>query len=125
MTVLQQTEQVLAMQEQKLQELLQYLWDNSPFYKELFAKHDIDISGINTLADLYKIPTTEKDDLQKRNADFLCVPANKVIEYTSTSGTLGGPVNIALTENDLNRLADNEYNSFTCADGTKDDMLIS
>jgi len=44
-----------------------------------------------------------------------------VIEYTSTSGTLGSPVTIALTENDLNRLAYNEYNSFACADGSKED----
>jgi phenylacetate-CoA ligase len=110
------------MQEQKLQELLQYVSKHSPFYKELFETHQINIAEIKTLSDLTKLPTTEKDDLQKRNNDFLCVPAEKVIEYTSTSGTLGGPVTIALTESDLNRLAYNEYNSFLCADGSKDDI---
>jgi phenylacetate-CoA ligase len=110
-----------AMQEQKLQELLVYLSKNSPFYQELFAKHNIDISAIKTIADLASIPTTTKDDLQQRNNDFLCVPAKDVIEYTSTSGTLGNPVTIALTENDLQRLAYNEYSSFSCADGSKDD----
>jgi phenylacetate-CoA ligase len=109
------------MQEQKLKELLEYLSQNSPFYKELFAKHHINISEIRTIADLSLIPTTTKDDLQQRNNDFLCVPAGKVIEYTSTSGTLGSPVTIALTENDLDRLASNEYNSFVCADGSGDD----
>jgi len=122
MTIIQETDKVTAMQEQKLQELLQYVSQHSPFYKELFAKHNITVSDIKTLADLTKIPTTEKDDLQKRNNDFLCVPADKVVEYTSTSGTLGGPVTIALTENDLIRLAHNEYNSFLCADGSKDDI---
>jgi phenylacetate-CoA ligase len=110
------------MQEQKLQELLLYISHNSPFYKELFAKHQINISDIKTLSDLSFIPTTNKEDLQQRNNDFLCVPAGKVVEYTSTSGTLGGPVTIALTENDLNRLAYNEYNSFLCADGSADDI---
>jgi len=109
------------MQEQKLQELLVYLSKNSPFYKELFAKHHIDISTIKTIDDLATIPTTTKDDLQQRNNDFLCVPTEDVIEYTSTSGTLGSPVTIALTENDLQRLAYNEYSSFSCADGSKDD----
>ena len=122
MTIIQDTDKVTAMQEQKLQELLQYVSEHSPFYKELFAKHNIAVSDIKTLADLTKIPTTEKDDLQKRNNDFLCVSADKVVEYTSTSGTLGGPVTIALTENDLVRLAHNEYNSFLCADGSKDDI---
>ena len=110
------------MQEEKLQELLQYVSQHSPFYKELFAKHGIDVSAIKTLADLPLIPTTTKEDLHQRNNDFLCVPAEKVVEYTSTSGTLGGPVTIALTENDLTRLAYNEYNSFSCADGSKDDI---
>jgi phenylacetate-CoA ligase len=113
---------ITTIQEQKLQQLLQYVSLHSPFYKELFAKRHIEISEIKTLSDLPKLPTTEKDDLQQHNNDFLCVPAEKVVEYTSTSGTLGGPVTIALTENDLNRLAYNEYNSFLCADGSKDDI---
>lgn len=110
------------MQEKKLQELLLYLSLCSPFYSELFAKHKINIQEIKTLADLALIPTTNKDDLHQRNKDFLCVPLGKVVEYTSTSGTLGGPVTIALTENDLNRLANNEYNSFLCADGSSADI---
>jgi len=118
----QRTDQTITMQEQKLQKLLLYLSLHSPFYKELFAKHKIDIDDIKTLADLALIPTTSKDDLQQRNDDFLCVPHEKVVEYTSTSGTLGSPVTIALTENDLNRLAFNEYNSFLCADGSANDI---
>jgi phenylacetate-CoA ligase len=34
---------------------------------------------------------------------------------------LGSPVTIALTENDLQRLTTNEYNSFVCAEGTSAD----
>ncbi|MGN6640791.1 MAG: phenylacetate--CoA ligase family protein [Mucilaginibacter sp.] len=118
----QQPDKITTMQEQKLQELVLYVSQHSPFYKELFAQHNIDPCQIKTINDLLKIPTTQKEDLQKRNNDFLCVPTEKVIEYTSTSGTLGGPVTIALTENDLNRLAYNEYNSFLCADGSNDDI---
>jgi phenylacetate-CoA ligase len=113
---------IKTMQEKKLQELLVYLHERSPFYGKLFATNNIDISGISTLADLKKIPFTYKEDLQQRNNDFLCVPSNKIIEYSSTSGTLGSPVTIALTENDLSRLAYNEYCSFTCAGGTPDDV---
>ena len=45
-----------------------------------------------------------------------------MIEYTSTSGTLGAPVTIALTEKDLQRLAYNEFKSFSCAGGEPDDI---
>src|SRR5690606_32794216 len=74
------------------------------------------------IEDLRHLPVTTKDDLQKNNWDFLCVPRNQIIEYTSTSGTLGQPVTIALTENDLKRLAYNEAISFACADGQPSDL---
>jgi len=99
-----------------------YLNEHSPFYKELFTRTRFNIAGIRSVEDLDVIPTTNKEDLQQRNNDFLCVPTNKIIEYSSTSGTLGSPVTIALTENDLNRLTTNEYNSFICADGKPDDI---
>ena len=118
----QQADAIARMQEQKLKELLLYLSQHSPFYKDLFAKNQVDINSIQTVTDLALLPTTAKEDLQQRNHDFLCVPAEKVVEYTSTSGTLGGPVTIALTEKDLDRLAYNEYSSFSCADGSKDDI---
>ncbi len=113
---------VQLMQEEKLQQLVAYLNRHSPFYKELFAANNIDVAAIKTLNDLKKIPFTTKEHLQQRNDDFLCVSKNEVIEYSSTSGTLGSPVTIALTENDLNRLAYNEYSSFTCADGSANDI---
>jgi phenylacetate-CoA ligase len=116
------TYKVKIIQEQKLQELLVYLSQHSPFYKELFAKHKTDVRTIKTQSDLFHIPTTSKEDLQQRSEDFLCVSLDKIIEYTSTSGTLGSPVTIALTEKDLNRLALNEYTSFLTADGSADEI---
>ena len=115
-------EKIKMLQEENLQHLLSYLNNHSPFYKELFSANKIDINKIKTLEDLQIIPTTTKESLQQRNNDFLCVEKNKIIEYTSTSGTLGSPVTIALTENDLQRLAYNEYNSFICADGLSTDI---
>jgi phenylacetate-CoA ligase len=120
--VFQSKDKIKAMQEQKLQELLSYLNRHSSFYKDLFSAQKIDIAEIKSLDDLIRIPPTVKEDLQQRNDDFLCVARDQIIEYTSTSGTLGSPVTIALTENDLKRLALNEYNSFTCADGSASDI---
>jgi len=108
-------------QQEKLLELLQYIGTHSPFYQKLFTKHQAIINDIKTLADLASLPVTTKEDLQQQNNDFLCVDKGKIIEYTSTSGTLGSPVTIALTESDLIRLTTNEYNSFKCAGGSADD----
>lgn len=106
----------------KLKELLAYLNEKSPFYRQLFDDNQVDITKIQSLEDLAALPITTKEDLQQRNDGFLCVSRDEVIEYASTSGTLGSPVTIALTNNDLNRLAVNEYNSFLCADGSSSDI---
>jgi phenylacetate-CoA ligase len=119
---LQTSGRIKAFQEEKLKETLRYVNQHSPFYQKHFAQHRIVPEQINRLEDLSRIPTTTKDDLQRNNWDFLCVPKNKIIEYTSTSGTLGKPVTIALTEKDLQRLAYNESISFACADGTPADL---
>lgn len=118
----QSKEEIIAMQETKLQETIAYLNEHSPFYKEFFAKARFNPRGIKNMEDLSVIPVTIKEDLQQRNDDFLCVPRNKIIEYSSTSGTLGSPVTIMLTENDLNRLACNEYASFVSTEGSVNDI---
>src|SRR4029078_8123325 len=97
--------EIRELQEKRLLELIAYLAHHSPYYKNLFTTHGIHPETIRKLSDLENIPVTEKEDLQKHNEDFLCVPGSSVIEYTSTSGTLGSPVTIALTERDLQRLA--------------------
>jgi phenylacetate-CoA ligase len=96
---------------------------NSPFYKRLFSQHSIDVNSIQTLEDLHQIPVTTKTDLQEFNDDFFCVTRDKIIDYVTTSGTLGSPVTIGLTDNDLERLAYNEAISFQCAGIQKGDVV--
>jgi len=109
-------------QEQKLQELLSYLKLHSPFYRNMFSKHKTDTGKIRSIEDLQNIPVTTKDDLQGYNADFLCVDKTKIVDYITTSGTLGDPVTFALTDHDLDRLAYNEAISFFCSGGTTSDI---
>lgn len=117
-TLSQPADQLKALQERKLRELLEYVTLHSPYYQGLFSRESIEIDSIRRLEDLTRIPTTNKVDLQTQNNDFLCVGRDKIAEYTATSGTLGSPVTIALTAGDLDRLAYNEYHSFLCADGS-------
>lgn len=114
---------IVALQEKKLQEVLAYVNEHSAFYKRLFKEHNINVSAIKTLSDLTKLPTTCKDDLQCDNDAFRCVPKSAIVDYASTSGTLGTPVTFGLTDNDLNRLAYNEAISLACAGIKKGDVV--
>lgn len=106
---------IKAFQDEKLRKAVLYLKEHSPYYQRLFDKFHININNIRQLEDLVNIPFTEKKDLQLFNEDFLCVPKEKVIDYITTSGTLGEPVTFGCTEVDLQRLACNEKKSFSCA----------
>lgn len=113
---------IAAYQDERLREALNYAWQNSPFYRNLFSSNHIPVEQIRTVGDLLRIPVTNKEDLQKYNRDFLCVPADRIIDYITTSGTLGDPVTFAMTDKDLDRLAYNEAISFTCAGGSGSDI---
>ncbi|MCY0976400.1 AMP-binding protein [Chryseobacterium wangxinyae] len=116
-------QEIKIFQEQKLQELIAYLGNHSPFYQKLFTENNIEISDIQTLEDLQKIPTTSKNDIQQNNDDFFCIPQNQIVDYSTTSGTLGDPVTFGLSDSDLERLAYNEAISFVCAGISKGDVV--
>jgi phenylacetate-CoA ligase len=116
-------QEIKKFQEQKLQELLTYLENHSPFYQKLFKENNISVSEIQTLEDLQKIPTTTKNDIQQNNDDFFCITHDKIVDYSTTSGTLGDPVTFGLSDNDLERLAYNEAISFVCAGIQKGDVV--
>jgi phenylacetate-CoA ligase len=119
---LQSPEIIEKFQESQLQKLIFYLVDSSPYYKTLFRKEKINPAAIRTLSDLLNIPVTDKGHLQQYNNDFICVTRNKIIDYITTSGTLGDPVTFAMSDKDLDRLAYNEYISFACAGGQPGDI---
>ncbi len=116
-------EEIANFQDSSLRDTLNYVLSHSPYYINLFKKKGIDVSAIKKVSDLSLLPTTNKQDLQLNNDLFLCVPRDKVIDYVTTSGTLGEPVTFMLTENDLDRLAYNEMISFTTA-GCEENEVI-
>jgi phenylacetate-CoA ligase len=107
--------EIQEFQNGRLRELILYLAGKSPYYQQLFKTAGVDWKTIQSVADLVQIPVTTKNDLHHFNDDFLCVPRSKIVDYVTTSGTLGDPVTFALTDADLERLAYNEALSFVVA----------
>ncbi len=102
---------------------LNYTAENSKFYRQLFAKNDLNIHEIQDYEAFRKIPIVSKEDLQSYNQDFLAVPENTVIDYVTTSGTIGKPISFMLNEADLERLAINELQSFLMAGVKAEDKV--
>ena len=116
-------QEIKQFQERELQKTLRYVEQNSPYYQRLFKENAINANAITTLEELQQIPTTGKDELQQFNDDFLCVTKQQIIDYVTTSGTLGDPVVVGLTNADLDRLAYNEAISMACSGVTQEDTI--
>ena len=116
-------EEIKKYQEGRLKEALEYVWNKSPYYRNIYTQKGIDINRIRTLEDLCQLPVTTKSDLQLHGNEFRCVAPEDIIDYATTSGTLGDPVTFTETEEDLCHLAYNEQLSFQTAGCTKQDIL--
>ena len=80
----------------KLKELLEYAYNNVPFYKELWDKYKVDYK-INSLEDLKKFPITNKEMLQKAikenkiSKEYVNKLNSQEIVWQTTTGSSGKP----------------------------------
>lgn len=107
-------EEVRALQWEKLQAQMRYVYDNSPdFYRPQFDAAGAHPQDIKTFEDFRKLPamrTKEMDrEAQEESArryghpygTYLCAPLEDVIHVYCTSGTSGEPSFYTYTEHDL------------------------
>jgi len=96
-------EEIEALQEARILELVPYAWERSAFYREHWSSAGVRPSDIRSLHDFRtKIPTFEKADTQafrERSGDpfggLLCMPLERLSSCTATSGTTADPELIA------------------------------
>lgn len=99
-----------------------YTQENSPYYQAVFNEISFEAKS-SSPQDFLRIPVTRKKDFAQHNEKFRSIPKVDIIDYVTTSGTTGKPVTIALNEHDLQRLAQNEENSFRMAGVTSTDVV--
>jgi phenylacetate-CoA ligase len=100
-----------------------YCAQNSPYYRTVFAAADINPGDI-TPATLAHLPATDKATFTQRNADFLAVPQEQIVDVVLSSGTTGEATSVMYTERDLQRLAHNEALSFTACGVDSGDVAL-
>ena len=94
---------IAAMQQAKLARQLEYLKANSPFHARKLAEAGAEPGDIRSLADLARLPFTEKAELresQRRDpplGSHAAAPMENVVRVHASSGTTGTPSFIGLT----------------------------
>jgi phenylacetate-CoA ligase len=102
-----------ALQGERLVRQVKWVYENSPFFRDLYRRHHVHPEDIHSLADLTKLPTISKDDLrewrEKTGDPFcgaLCVPQRMLVKVHHSTGTSGLPNVYGLTRKDWDDSAD-------------------
>lgn len=109
----------------KLHRILEYVYEKSPFYRELLTKNSVEPSAIRSLSDLSKIPFTQAGDVSDFAYGFSCVPMGKVsrIFTLPIRGTTSDKKNILFTEKDLLNIID-LFSAYTRVVGGKKKNVV-
>lgn len=94
-------------QTERLQCVLQRVYQTIPFYKKKYDEAGINIGKIRTLFDLRQLPFTQKDDLRTHYPfGLFATPLQEVIRLHCSSGTTGKPIVVGYTKKDLEMFAE-------------------
>jgi len=92
-------EKLRQLQLKKFKRIMDWAYENSPFYRRLYKDAGLEPEDIKGFEDIKKVPKIEKDmmrDVQQREpfpyGDMLSVPLDRVTAFRQTSGTTGTPV---------------------------------
>ncbi len=112
-----------SLQLQRLKHLVQYCYDNVPFYRKRFDEHGITADKIKTLKDIEYIPVTTKEDIRDNYPyGLFAVPMKKIVRIHASSGTTGKPTVVGYTKNDLQMWSDVVSRVCVEAGATDDDV---
>lgn len=119
-------DRVLAM----LRRQLAYVTERSPFYADLFARHDILPAMPTSLADLARFPFTTKDMLRDSQAAapplgrHAAAPMREVIRVHASTGTTGTPSWVGVTRADSAAWTEMTSAAFRTLGLTREDVVV-
>jgi phenylacetate-CoA ligase len=100
-------DELAAHQLQRLQALLNFVYEKSEFYRVRFDKAGVKPRDLEMLEDIRRVPFISKEDFRVAYPmGMLCVPRTSVREIHMSSGSTGSPVVMAYTDADLDQWAE-------------------
>ncbi|MEM7348297.1 MAG: phenylacetate--CoA ligase, partial [Chloroflexota bacterium] len=95
------------LQSERLQQVVERVYNNVPFYTQKFDELGIKPSDIKNAADVSRLPFTKKQDLRD-NYPFglFAVPREEVVRIHASSGTTGKPTVVGYTREDIKNWAE-------------------
>ena len=117
-------EQLRELQNERLHNIVRYVYERVPFYRETLDREGIKPDDIRSVDDLHKIPFTKKQHLRDYYPfGLLAVPREQLIRIHASSGTTGKPTVVCYTKNDIDVFAEVNARSLATA-GAKPGMIL-
>jgi Coenzyme F390 synthetase len=117
-------EQLRLLQGKRLREVVENVYNNTPFYRRKMDEICVKPEDINSIDDITKLPFTTKTDLRDNYPFGLCaVPMKDIVRVHASSGTTGKPTVVGYTRNDLEVWSECLARSFSAFGATKDDFF--
>lgn len=116
--------EIEALQLERLKWMVNYCYENVPFYHERLEKAGVTADKIKTLSDIQYIPFTTKDDIRDNYPfNMLATPMKKIVRIHASSGTTGKPTVGAYTKKDLDTWSDHVARVAVAAGAAEDDIF--
>lgn len=117
-------ERLTKLQSERLSNMIQRLYFNVPFYRNLFQQKGIEPGDIKSIEQLKDLPFTTKQDLRD-NYPFglFAVHSSEVVRVHASSGTTGKPTVVGYTRKDLDTWSEVIARTLTAAGAGKDDVI--
>ncbi len=118
------TEQLRALQLERLQALVALVYDKVPFYRARLDEAGIAPADVTSLDVLAKLPLTSKYDMREVFPfGLFASPKSDIVEVHMSSGTTGKPVVGAYTRNDLDVWGEVMARTLDAGGATADDIV--
>jgi phenylacetate-CoA ligase len=118
------TDELRALQLERMRWSLQHAYDHVPRYRESFDEKGVHPSDLRELADLARFPFTTKADLRDTYPyGMFAVPRERVARIHASSGTTGKPTVVGYTLHDIDVWSDLVARSIRAAGGRPGDMV--
>ncbi|MCW7942815.1 phenylacetate--CoA ligase [Streptomyces hygroscopicus] len=118
------TDELRALQLERLRTSLRHAYTHIPFYRDSFDKAGVRPDDCRTLDDLARFPFTVKAHLRENYPyGMFAVPRERIRRIHASSGTTGRPTVVGYTDNDLSMWSDMVARSIRAAGGRPGDTV--
>jgi phenylacetate-CoA ligase len=112
------------LQLKRLKAVVKQVYDNNAFYRRKFDAASLKPEDIKSLADVRKLPLTDKTDIRDNYPyGLVSVPRSELVRMHASSGTTGKPTAVFYTKNDIKTWARMFARCLQLAGVTKEDVF--